>query len=103
VRIEAAPRFNRLVKKLEQIVKQALDREVMRLAEGTSKGDRKKGVLRDVLIEKFEAANKQWLLAYCVREKDGVVQLLHFAQHENFYRDLARYLKKGSRLVHEDG
>jgi mRNA-degrading endonuclease RelE of RelBE toxin-antitoxin system len=96
VRIEAAPRFNRMAKKLEPIVKQALDREVRRLVEDPYKGDYKKGVLRNVLVEKFEAANKQWLLAYRVLEKDGVIQLLHFAQHENFYRDLARYLKKGA-------
>jgi hypothetical protein len=96
VRIEAAPRFNRMAKKLEPIVKQALDLEIMRLAADPFKGDRKKGVLREVLVEKFEAADKQWLLAYRVLEKDGIVQLLHFAQHENFYRDLTRYLKKGS-------
>ena len=96
MKIEAAPRFNRLAKKLEPIVKQALDREVRMLVEDPYKGDCKKGVLRNVLVEKFEAANKQWLLAYRVLEKDGVVQLLHFAQHENFYRDLARYLKKGT-------
>jgi hypothetical protein len=96
VRIEAAPRFNRMAKKLEPIVKQALDLEVMRLAADPFKGDRKKGTLREVLVEKFEAADKQWLLAYRVLEKDGIVQLLHFAQHENFYRDLTRYLKKGS-------
>jgi hypothetical protein len=96
VRIEAALRFNRMAKKLEPIVKQALDLEIMRLAADPFKGDRKKGVLREVLVEKFEAADKQWLLAYRVLEKDGIVQLLHFAQHENFYRDLTRYLKKGS-------
>lgn len=96
MRIEAALRFNRMAKKLEPIVKQALDLEIMRLAADPFKGDRKKGVLREVLVEKFEAADKQWLLAYRVLEKDGIVQLLHFAQHENFYRDLTRYLKKGS-------
>ena len=73
-----------------------MDLKIMRLAADPFKGDRKKGVLREVLVEKFEAADKQWLLAYRVLEKDGIVQLLHFAQHENFYRDLTRYLKKGS-------
>ncbi len=96
MKIEAAPRFNRLAKKLDQIVKQALDREVRMLIEDPYKGDYKKGVLRNVLVEKFEAANQQWLLAYRVLEKDGVIQLLHFARHENFYRDLTRYLKKGA-------
>ncbi|MDA8336845.1 MAG: type II toxin-antitoxin system RelE/ParE family toxin [Peptococcaceae bacterium] len=93
MRIEVAPRFNRVAKKLEPALKQALDREILRLADNPYKGDRKKGVLRDVLVEKFEAANDQWLVAYRILEKEQVIQLLHFGQHENFYRDLAKYLK----------
>lgn len=93
MRIEAAPRFNRIVKKLEPVLKRTLDEEIRNILDYPYKGDRKKGVLRDVLVHKFEAVNDQWLLAYRVLEKNQVIQLLHFGQHENFYRDLTKYLK----------
>lgn len=92
-KVEAAPRFNRTVKKLPRNVKKVLDEEVRRIAANPFKGDRKKGVLRDVFVEKFEAANDQWLLAYRVKEEERTVQLLAIGQHENFYRDLSRYLQ----------
>lgn len=93
MRIEAAPRFNRIAKKLEPALKQVLDSEILALVDNPYKGDRKKGVLRDVLVEKFEAVNDQWLLAYRILEKEQVIQLLFFGQHENFYRDLTKYLQ----------
>lgn len=96
-RVEAAPRFNRTVKKLLPNVKKALDAEVRRIAADPFKGDRKRGVLRNVLVEKFEAVNDQWLLAYRVKEEERTVQLLAFGQHENFYRDLSRYLQGEGR------
>ncbi len=92
-RVEAAPRFNRIAKKLPPNVKKVLDEEVRRLAVDPYKGDQKRGALRGVLVEKFEAVNDQWLLAYRVREDDNVVQLLTIGQHENFYRDLNRSLR----------
>ncbi|BDG59767.1 type II toxin-antitoxin system RelE/ParE family toxin [Caldinitratiruptor microaerophilus] len=91
-RVEAAPRFNRMAKKLPPEVKRALDEEIRRIAENPYKGDRKKGVLRDVFVEKFEAQSARWLLAYRVQPDRQVVQLLAIGQHENFYRDLSRYL-----------
>lgn len=92
-KVEAAPLFNRTVKKLPPNLKKTLDAEVRRIAADPHKGDRKRGILRDVLVEKFEAVNDQWLLAYRVKEGERIVQLLAFGQHENFYRDLSRYLQ----------
>lgn len=75
-KVEAAPRFNHTAKKLPRNVKKALDEEVRRIAANPYKGHRKKGVLRDVFVEKLEAANDQWLLAYRVKEEEHTVQLL---------------------------
>ncbi|PZN10362.1 MAG: addiction module toxin RelE [Bacillota bacterium] len=92
-KIEAAPRFNRMVKRLPPNLKRALDEEVRRIAANPYKGDRKRGVLRDVFVEKFQAVNDQWLIAYRIDEERRVVQLMAFGQHENFYRDLSRGLR----------
>lgn len=94
-KVEAAPRFNRTAKKLPPNVKKALDEEIRRIAGDPYKGERKKGVLRDVFVAKFEAASNQWLLAYRVSDEKQTVQLLAIAPHENFYRDLSRYLQSG--------
>lgn len=92
-RVEAAPLLNRMAKKLPPNLKKVVDAEVRRIAADPYKGDRKKGVLRDVFVVKFGAMNDQWLLAYRIKEEERVVQLLAFGQHENFYRDLSRYLQ----------
>lgn len=91
--LEAAPRFLRDVKRLPPSVKRALDAEIRRVAENPQKGDRKRGALREVFVEKFSADHVQWLLAYRVQEEHHVVELLAFGQHENFYRDVTRYLR----------
>ena len=94
MRIEAAPLFNRVAKKLAPALKRGLDEEILSLTDDPYKGERKKGVLRDMLVTKFNAVNDQWLLAYRVLEKEEVIQLLYFGQHENFYRDLTKYLQR---------
>lgn len=91
--IEAAPRFNRDVKRLPPDLKRALDAEIRKIAADPYKGDRKRGVSQDVFVEKFKAGNDQWLLAYRIQEDRHVIQLLAFGQHENFYRDLSRYIR----------
>ena len=95
--VEAAPRFNRTIKRLPPNLKRALDEEVRRIAANPYKGEQKRGVLRDVFVEKFQAVNDQWLIAYRVVEQRRVVQLLAFGQHENFYRDLSRSLGMSER------
>lgn len=90
--VEAAPRFNRTMKRLSANLKRALDDEVRKIAKDPFKADRKRGVLRDVFVEKFRAVNDQWLIAHRVQEQTHTVQLLAFGQHENFYRDLERYV-----------
>ncbi len=84
-----------MAKKLPPNLKKALNAEVRRIAVNPYKGDRKKGTLRNVLVEKFQAVNDQWLLAYRVDEERRAVQLLAFGQYENFCRDLGRHVRGG--------
>ncbi|QIA26718.1 type II toxin-antitoxin system RelE/ParE family toxin [Thermaerobacter sp. PB12/4term] len=91
--VEAAPRLNRDAKRLPPALKRALDAEIRKIAADPLRGDRKRGVLRDVYVEKFKAQNDQWLIAYRIDENRRVIQLLAFGQHENFYRDLGRYIR----------
>ena len=62
------------------------------------RGDRKRGALRQVWVEKFKAQNDQWLVAYIIEERRNIVYFVAVGQHENFYRDLQRHLERGGKV-----
>ncbi len=90
---QAVPRYNRARKRLSKAVLTELNRIQAAILQNPLVGDRKKGALKDVLVEKFQAENDQFLVAYSIDEKKREVILLDIGQHENYYRDLQRYLK----------
>ena len=49
--------------------------------------------LTGVRVHKFRLAGQLYLLAYWVDEAEETITLLALGGHENFYRDLKRYLK----------
>lgn len=91
--LDAAPRLLRDVKRLPPSLKRGLDPEIRWMAESPQKGDRKRGALREVFVEQLSADHDQWLSFYRIREARHVLELLAFGQHENFYRDVTRYLR----------
>jgi mRNA-degrading endonuclease RelE of RelBE toxin-antitoxin system len=91
MRIFQSRSFEKEVKKMSKSEKDALDREVKRIAEDASLGEKKKGDLKDVLIHKFKFKTTQYLLAY--RKVSGDLELVRIGPHENYYRDLKQYLR----------
>jgi mRNA-degrading endonuclease RelE of RelBE toxin-antitoxin system len=91
MRIFQSRSFEKKVKKMSKSEKDALDREVKRIAEDSSLGEEKKGDLKDVFIHKFKLKTTQYLLAY--RKVGGDLELVMIGPHENYYRDLKQYLK----------
>ena len=89
----AAPRYNRRRKKLTPEIRRLLTQEEDRILEDPHKGGRKRGVLKDVWVEKFKAQDDQYLVAYQIDEKAHGVIFLDIGQHENFYRDLEKHIK----------
>ena len=71
--------------------KEALDREVKKIAENPAIGEEKKGDLRGVFVHKFKLKAIQYLLAY--RKIGSDLELVMIGPHENYYRDLKQYLK----------
>ena len=57
------------------------------------RGDRKRGTLSNVWVEKFPAQNDQYLVASEIDDKNRIVTFLDIGQHENFDRDLEKYRK----------
>jgi mRNA-degrading endonuclease RelE of RelBE toxin-antitoxin system len=90
MRIFQSRSFEKKAKKMSKSEKNALDREVKRIAD-SSLVEEKKGDLKDVFVHKFKLKTTQYLLAY--RKVGGDLELVMIGPHENYYRDLKQYLK----------
>ncbi|MCF8091593.1 MAG: type II toxin-antitoxin system RelE/ParE family toxin [Desulfotignum sp.] len=83
--------FERKVKKFTRQEKNALDKQVSKIAEDPSSGAEKKGDLRGVFVHKFKIKKIQYLLAYRFVGDD--LELIMVGPHENYYKDVKNYLK----------
>ena len=84
--------FEQRVKKLPKPEKEALDQEIRKIMANPGIGAAKKGDLRGVFIHKFNLRTTPHLLAY--RLVGEAPQLIMIGPHENYYRNLKKYLKK---------
>jgi mRNA interferase RelE/StbE len=91
MRICQSRSFEKKVKRISKSEKDSLDREIKRIAEDPSIGEEKKGDLRGAFVHKFKLKTTQYLFAY--RKVGGDLELVMIGPHENYYRDLKRYLK----------
>lgn len=89
----AFPNFNRTKKKLPAALRAEVDRQVDLICSNPLAGEPKRSGLRGVFVHKFRLGGRLYLLAYQVDEPEQVVTLLALGGHENFYRDLKRYMK----------
>ncbi len=88
--VSQSPLFERKKKRLTKAEISVLDDEVRRICEAPEIGETKKGDLTGVSVHKFKVRERLFLLAYEFDEKEML--LLALGAHENFYRDLKRYL-----------
>jgi mRNA interferase RelE/StbE len=82
--------FERKKKRLTKEEIAVLDDEVRRICEAPEIGVAKRGDLAGVSVYKFKVRDRLFLLAYEFGENE--VLLLALGAHENFFRDLKRYL-----------
>ena len=83
--------FEKKVKKMPQTEKDSLDREIRSIAYNPDVGEEKKGDLRGIFVHKFKIKTTLYLFAY--RKAGEDLELLMIGPHENYYRDLKKYLK----------
>ena len=91
MRIFQSRSFEKKVKKMSKSEKDALDREIIKIAKDPGVGEEKKGDLRGVFVHKFKLKTIQSLLSY--RKVGGDLELVMIGPHENYYRDLKQYLQ----------
>ena len=83
--------FAKQKKKLHKQQIKNLDRAVKCIFSTPTIGDMKVEDLQGIQVYKFKSNNQQILLAYEVI--DFTLYLYTFGSHENFYRDLKKYLQ----------
>ena len=87
-----APRFGRSKKRLPAAAQLKIDEAVKGLLADPLSGEPKVGALKGVKVIKFKVGPQQLLLAYQFDTKRNIVEVLDVGPHENFYRELQKYL-----------
>ena len=83
--------FEQKVKRFSSAEKTALDKEIKEIMKDPFLEEEKKGDLRDIYVHKFKIKTIQYLLSYRMVGDD--LELIMIGPHENYYRDLKKYLK----------
>lgn len=89
-RVVQTPLFGRKIKKFNTSEKEALDKEVRRIASDPDIGQEKKGDLQGVYVHKYRFNRQEMLLAYSFDTSE--ILLITIGGHENYDRDLKNYL-----------
>ena len=87
-----SPNFAKLKKKLKKNQIKKLDDAIRAIMENPTIGDTKLGDLQGIRVHKYKVGNNQILLAYELVE--STLYLYSFGSHQNFYRELSKYLYK---------
>lgn len=91
IQILQTPLFTRQKKKLNKKQIKELDKTIKVIVKNPKAGEQKKGNLGSIWVYKFKITNQQYLLAYEWDKKSRI--LIALGVHENFYRNLKKYLK----------
>ncbi len=90
----ATPKFLKLKKKAVRTLQKQLKENIEFILKKPAIGQLKKGDLAGVRVHKFRFRNDQILLAYKVDTKNKRIILYAFGTHENFYKELKRYMQE---------
>ena len=91
MRVVASLQFLKKLKKMPKLRRAKVDAQIVRLQKTPDLGEEKKQDLAGVFVHKFKVNRQQLLLSY--RIVGDELQLITIGTHENYYRDLKRYLK----------
>ena len=91
MKVIASPQFLKKVKKFPRQERMEIDTQIHRILENPELGEEKKQDLKGVFVHKFKLAKRETLMAYTSTE--DTIYLITIGGHENYYRDLKRYLE----------
>ncbi len=84
--------FKRFVKKQSRPFQLAIEDEVEKVLDNPQIGESKTGDLTGFSVHKFKFQKQEYLIAYRLSHNRLVFHMI--GTHENFYRDLKRYLSR---------
>ena len=87
------PPFKKYVKKQARPLQLSIEDEIEKIIENPAMGETKKGDLRECRVHKFTFKKQKLLIAYKVFTNEILFYMV--GPHENFYRNLKKYLKEG--------
>lgn len=90
--IRYKPPFRKFVKKQTRPLQLAIEDEIENIAGRPAIGEAKVGDLQGIQVHKFKFQIRTFLIAYRITES-GLL-FYSIGTHENFYRDLKKYLKE---------
>ena len=85
-----SPIFAKQKKKLKKNQIKKLDEAIKTIMADPKIGNAKSGDLKGVRVYKYKLGNNQILLAYEII--DSTLYLYTFGSHQNFYRELSKYI-----------
>jgi hypothetical protein len=84
--------FRKFVKKQSRPLQLIIEDETERILREPGIGETKRGALAGFRVYKFTFHKQQYLIAYRMQGKDIFFYMID--THENFYRELKRYIKE---------
>jgi hypothetical protein len=87
------PPFRKFVKKQIRPLQLSIEDEIEKILENPTIGESKKGDLMGFRVHKFVFKKQRLLIAY--KALSNEMQFYMVGPHENFYRNLKKYLKEG--------
>jgi mRNA-degrading endonuclease RelE of RelBE toxin-antitoxin system len=87
----ASPQFLKKIKKLTKQDRAKVDRQIQLLLANPTLGEEKQQDLKGVFVRKFKMNRQETLLSYQFTKEN--LFLITVGTHENYYRDLKKYLK----------
>ena len=87
-----SPAFAKQKKKLNRNQIKKLDEAVKKTIANPDIGDLKKGDLQGIRVYKYKIGKNLILLAYEI--EGSTLYLYYFGSHQNFYRQLSKYLHR---------
>ena len=87
------PPFRKFIKKQARPLQLSIEDEIEKILENPALGETKKGDLQGFRVHKFAFKKQRLLIAYKVLVNEILFYMVE--PHENFYRNLKKYLKEG--------
>ncbi|MDI6792779.1 MAG: type II toxin-antitoxin system RelE/ParE family toxin [bacterium] len=80
-------------KKLPKNLLERFNQEIDKICTDPYIGESKSGDLKGVYVHKFNAFGLLYLIAYLIDDAEREIYIAAIGPHENFYRDLKKFLK----------